>query len=196
MAKIKAGTNGSKKDVIAIKAAELFRRKGFASSSMRELADSIGVEASSLYNHIGSKNELLQLICFKVAAGFNKHLEEVKGSELNSVKKIENLIRFHIRMVLENYDEVFVANHEWKHLPDPYLNSFLAERKRYENSFIELITSGIKTQELKNVHPYVAALTILSAIRGIEFWHRHKKNVNVKNLEDGMVEQLLNGLSI
>ena len=60
MAKIKASRNGTKKDAIIKKAAGLFRKKGFASSSMRELADSIGVEASSLYNHIGSKSELLR----------------------------------------------------------------------------------------------------------------------------------------
>ncbi len=59
MAKIKASRNGTKKDVITFKAAVLFRKKGFASSSMRELADILGVEASSLYNHIGSKSEIL-----------------------------------------------------------------------------------------------------------------------------------------
>ena len=50
MSKIKE-QNGTKKDAIARKAAALFRRKGFVGSSMREIADSIGVEASSLYNH-------------------------------------------------------------------------------------------------------------------------------------------------
>ena len=60
MAKIKPGKNASKRDVITQKAAALFKTKGFSSASMRELAEAVGVEAPSLYNHIGSKSELLQ----------------------------------------------------------------------------------------------------------------------------------------
>ena len=62
MAKIKSGKNASKKDIIIKKAALLFRTKGFNAASMRELAEAVGVEAPSLYNHIGSKSELLQAI--------------------------------------------------------------------------------------------------------------------------------------
>lgn len=195
MAKIKAARNGTKKDAITKKAAELFRKKGFASSSMRELADIIGVEAPSLYNHIGSKSEILQTICFKVADDFYMHLQEVERSGGNAISKLENLIRFHIHMMLDSYDEVFVANHEWKQLQEPYLNNFLDRRKQYENALVEIVSTGIKKEEIKKMHPYVVVLTILSAVRGLEFWHRHKKNVTVGELENDMVNHLLKGLT-
>ena len=195
MAKIKASRNGTKKEAITQKAAGLFRRKGFASSSMRELADIIGVEASSLYNHIGSKSEILQTICFKVATEFNTHLQQVQVSGKDTLHKLENLIRFHIHMMLDSYDEVFVANHEWKQLPEPYLGNFLEQRKIYENALIEIVSTGVKKEEIKNIHPYVAVLTILSAVRGLEFWHRQKKNLAVEALENDMVNHLLKGLT-
>ncbi|MEO6668144.1 MAG: TetR/AcrR family transcriptional regulator [Ferruginibacter sp.] len=195
MAKIKASGNGSRKDAIIKKAAGLFRKKGFASSSMRELADGIGVEASSLYNHIGSKSELLQTICFKVANDFNMHLEAVESSGGNCISKLENLIRFHIHMMTAQYDEVFVANHEWKQLPEPYLSNFLSQRKLYENALVDMISTGIDQNEIKDIHPYVAVLTILSAVRGLEFWHSHKKNVSIEKLENDMVNHLLKGLT-
>ena len=195
MAKIKATRSGSKKDSIINKAAGLFRKKGFASSSMRELADIIGVEASSLYNHIGSKSEILQSICFKVADDYNTHLLKVESSPENSVARLEDLIRFHIHMMLDSYDEVFVANHEWKQLKEPYLGNFLAHRKNYENALIRIVQQGIEKSEIKNVHPYVAVLTILSAVRGLESWHRQKKNVSIVALENDMVDHLLNGLT-
>lgn len=196
MAKIKAAKNGTKKDVITQKGATLFRQKGFASSSMRELADSIGVEASSLYNHIGSKSEILQSICFKVANDFNMQLNEVEKSGSNAVAKLENLIRFHIHMMLETYDEVYVANHEWKQLEEPYLSNFLNQRKIYEGKLVEIINTGIKNGELKKINPHVAILIILSAVRGLEFWQRHKKNVSITDLENDMVNHLLNGLTL
>ncbi|MEO6963181.1 MAG: helix-turn-helix domain-containing protein, partial [Puia sp.] len=52
MARIRSKKNSSKKDVIIEKAARLFLEKGFGAASMRDLAEHVGVEAASLYNHI------------------------------------------------------------------------------------------------------------------------------------------------
>jgi AcrR family transcriptional regulator len=195
MAKIKAAGNGTKKDAITQKAASLFRKKGFAASSMRELAESIGVEAPSLYNHIGSKSEILQIICFKIANDFNVHLKAVEARKGSVLEKLEDLIRFHIGMMINAYDEVFVANHEWKQLKEPFLSNFLVQRRNYESRLIGIVSEGIKNGELKHIHPYVAVLTILSAVRGLETWQRHKKNVAIADLENNMVDHLLNGLT-
>ena len=194
MAKIRPGKNATKKDVITQKASVLFKIKGYSSTSMRELAEAVGVEAPSLYNHIGSKSELLQAICFKVANDFTTYLDTTENTPVNTVTKIENIIRFHIQMMLNNFDEVFVANHEWKHLKEPYLSNFLNQRRSYEKKLVALIESGIKTKEFKPNNPYVSVLTILSAVRGLEFWQRHKQNVSAQVLEDDMVNHLLKGM--
>ena len=194
MAKIKPGKNASKKDVITQQAAALFKTKSYSSTSMRELAEAVGVEAPSLYNHIGSKSELLQAICFKVANAFTSYLDTAETSGANTISMLENIIRFHIRMMLNNFDEVYVANHEWKHLKEPYLSNFLIQRRGYEKRLIALIQAGIAARAFKNNNPYVAVLTILSAVRGLEFWQQHKKNISSQALEDDMVHLLLNGI--
>ena len=194
MAKIKSGKDATKKEVITLKASALFKKKGYSSTSMRELAESVGVEAPSLYNHIGSKSELLQDICFKVANGFTSYLDTTENETGNVVFKLENIIRFHIQMMLNHFDEVYVANHEWKHLKEPYLSNFLIQRRVYEKRLVVLLEAGIREKEFKNSNPYVAVLTILSAVRGLEFWQRHKKNINSQVLEDEMVNHLLKGI--
>ena len=161
---------------------------------MRELADVVGVEAPSLYNHIGSKSELLQEICFKIGSQFTEQIETIRNSDNNMVGKIEAVIRFHIEIMAENFDEVYVANHEWKHLEEPYLADFLTIRRNYEKSLMGFIEEGIERKEIKSVNPYVTVLTILSAVRGLEFWQRNKKNVPLQVLENDMVNQLLNGI--
>ena len=195
MAKIKVAKNGTKRDAITQKGAGLFRKKGFAASSMRELADSVGVEASSLYNHIGSKSEILRSICFTVANRFTGQLNEVEQLSLDAVEKLENLIRFHIQMMLENFDEVYVANHEWKQLEEPYLSNFLSQRKAYENRLADIIRDGISKGFIKDINPHVVVLIILSAVRGLEFWQRNKKNISESELVDQMVSHLLNGIT-
>lgn len=194
MAKIRSRKNSSKKDVIIEKAARLFREKGFGAASMRDLAEHVGVEAASLYNHIQSKSEILQAICFKVANDFISHLDAVQNGPGTALKKLERIIRFHIRMMMDDYEFVYISDHEWRHLPEPYLSNFLNQRRSYRRSLSELIARGIEKEEMEAIDPYVAVLTILSAISGIESWHRSRKSVSAEALENNMVKYLIEGL--
>ena len=194
MAKIITDKNTSKKEVIIQKAASLFRTKSYTASSMRELADLVGVEAPSLYNHIGAKSEILQAICIKIAETFTQQVEHIRNSEASMPAKIEAVIRFHIEMMAVHFDEMYVADHEWKHLEDPHLANFLGFRRQYEKSLQQFIETGIERNEIRNLNPYVAVLTILSAVRGLEFWQRNKKNISLQVVENDMINHLLNGI--
>ena len=194
MAKIKIVTNGSIKDMILINAAELFRKKGFAAASVRELAEALGIEAPSLYNHIGSKAELLQEICFEVAKDYTAHMEEVLVSKKNAAQKTADIIRFHVRKLSTDFDKVFVSEHEWKRLPQKNLEEFLAQRKLYEKNMIDIIKDGIEKKIFKNILPSIAVLAILSAVRGLELRQRHKNEFTIEELEETMVEHLLHGI--
>jgi AcrR family transcriptional regulator len=194
MAKIKPGKNGSSKETIIKKAAALFKEKGYKATSMRELAETLNIEAPSLYNHIGSKSELLQDVCFKIAETFTINLGHIEKMQASIINKIEALIRFHIKMMFENFNEVFVANHEWKHLQEPFFTDFLNQRRNYEKRLVMLLERGIQKKELEKNNSYIVVLTILSAVRGLEFLQRNKKNISAKVLEDTMVSQLLNGI--
>jgi TetR/AcrR family transcriptional regulator, cholesterol catabolism regulator len=194
MAKIKSGKNGTRKEVIIEKATTLFLEKGFAAASMRDLAEHVGVEAASLYNHIQSKSEILQEICFKVANTFISHLEQVEASEMSALAKMEVLIRFHIRMMMDEYESIYISDHEWRHLPEPYLSNFLNQRRHYRKRLAAIIEHGILTGEMKQIEPYVAVLTILSAISGIESWQRSRKTISEKDMEENMTKFLVEGL--
>jgi AcrR family transcriptional regulator len=194
MAKIRNKKNSSKKDTIIEKASKLFREKGFGAASMRDLAEHVGVEAASLYNHIQSKSEILQAICFKVANDFLSHLDAVQASSEPILKKLELIIRFHIRMMMDQFEFVYISDHEWRHLPEPYLSNYLNQRRNYRRSLSELIARGIERGEVKTIEPYVAVLTMLSAISGIESWHRSRKTISAEVLENNMVKYLIEGL--
>ena len=144
MAKIQFDKNSSKKEAIIQKAAFLFKTKGYSATSMRELAYTLDVEAPSLYNYIGSKSELLQTICNKMMNEFTVNLDFVETNSETAITKIESIVRFHIQKMLNNFDEVFVANHEWKHLAEPLLSNFLNQRRNYEKRLMVLIENGIE----------------------------------------------------
>ena len=184
----------SKKDLILQKAAAMFREKGFAATSMRDLAETVGIEAASLYNHIRSKNEILEAICFDVANRFNTNLDVVEASKQASIPKVESLLRFHIRQMVENYEEVYVADREWKHLEEPYLSNFQNQRRVYRKKFASIIEDGIQKHEIKKIDAPTAVLIMLHAVSGIESWHRSKARINDRELEDNMILIMIDGL--
>lgn len=194
MGKSVAYKSPGRKEQIMEVATRLFHEKGFHATSMRHLAEQLGLEAASLYNHIAGKDELLQQICFGMATHYNAHMEQLENEAIRPVQRLEKLVRFHIAMMLTHFEEVYVTNREWKHLKEPLLGNFLQQRKAYEKRFAALIQQAIDAGEVKPLHPYAAVLTILSAVRGIEFWQRNPRNISAQQLEDDMVCILLDGL--
>jgi AcrR family transcriptional regulator len=194
MSKIIPGKNGTKKDVITRKASALFRKKGFPATSMRDIAEAIGVEAPSLYNHIESKSEILEYVCFRIGRLFINHLKEVEFNKQNNLSKIESILRFHISMMIEEYECVYIAEHEWRHLPEPFLNDFKNQRRNYRSRLAAILQKGIDAKEIDAVNPYVAVLTILSAISGIEGWQKSGKKIDARLLEENMIKILIGGL--
>jgi AcrR family transcriptional regulator len=194
MAKIKNNRSSTRKEVIITEAARLFREKGFSATSMRDLAEHVGVEAASLYNHISSKAEILQEICFKIANQFMTHMDEVDASPQTAIQKIESILRFHIRQMIEHYEEVYVSDREWKHLTEPYMQNMQSQRRSYRQRIALIIEEGIRREEIKKIDAPTAVLIMLHAVSGIESWHRSTKKIEGNVLEDNMVMILVDGL--
>lgn len=194
MGKLKVAKNESRKDIIVKAGAALFREKGFGAASMRDLAENIGIEAASLYNHIRSKNEILESICFAVANRFNTHFDEADTVNDPVLAKVETILRFHIQQMIDNHEEVIVSDREWKHLDEPYRSNFHNQRRNYRKRFAALIEEGIKKGELKPIDAPTAIIIMLHAVSGIESWHRSTSKISAKELEDNMVMILIDGL--
>jgi TetR/AcrR family transcriptional regulator, cholesterol catabolism regulator len=195
MGRIKTGNNTSRKDIILEKAANLFKEKGYKAASMRDLAEVVGVEAASLYNHIKSKSELLHVICLDVANRFTNTIDEIEAENIPAREKIEKLLRFHILEMLNNYEDVIVSDREWKHLSEPYLSNFRHQRRLYRRRFAGIIEEGIKKKEIKKIDAPTAVLIMLHAVSGIESFHRSRQKISAKELEENMVTILINGLA-
>lgn len=194
MARIKTTQDLSRKEVITEAAATLFKEKGYKAASMRDLAEQVGVEAASLYNHIRSKSELLHNICVEVANDFWEHIHEVENKKCTGVEKVEAILRYHIREMIANYEKVYVSDREWKHLTEPYLSNFHTQRREYRKKVASIIEQGIHKGEIKSIDAPTAVLIILHAVSGIDSWHRSKQKISAAELEANMVTILIDGL--
>jgi len=184
----------SKKKIIMEAAARLFRDKGYSASSMRDLAKAVNLKASSLYNHIQSKEALLQEICFNNAHRFLQGMNEVEKMEASHLEKIKALIRLHIEIAATDITSITAFNDEWRHLKDPHLTRFLRLRKSYEQRFLVLIKIGIEKGEIKDMDPQLILFTLFSSVRWLYDWHRKDRETELSSLEKQITELLLGGI--
>lgn len=182
-----------KKELIIKEAAALFKKKGYSATSMRELAEKVGMEAASLYNHIRSKEEILEEICFRVAQQYVSHIGQIEEREISVTEKLKDLISLHVNMIIQEPNEVSVANNDWKNLSETKKETYKQIRKGYEKRIATLIQEGIRGGELKEVNVSVALFTLLSSLRWIELWYRSDREITPEQLENDMMTILIEG---
>lgn len=188
--------NLSRKEQIFRTAAELFREKGYVASSMRDLAQKLGIEAASLYSHIRSKEEILHNICFDMAAEFRKSLEEVeKQKNLSASEKLRRGIIGHVQVMARDLTASAVFMNEHRHLSQPYLRDFLLLRINYINRFKAIIEDGVRTGEFKsNIDKKLAVMTLFSSFNWMPQWYEPGGAIDSVELGRQLNDMLVNGL--
>lgn len=184
----------TRREEIVEASARLFKEKGYTATTMREIAERVGIEAASMYNHIKAKDELLNEICFRVSDAYISQLTDIENKIKSPLDKLKELVRLHIRIVFEDPNGITVANNEWKHLPEKSLVRFKEARRNYEQRFAKIIEQGIEQGLIHDINVSVALFTILSAVRWVELWYRPDRGISPKMLEDNIISLLMNGL--
>jgi len=195
MARIKTSKDVTKKEVILNTAARLFRQRGYKAASMRDLAEKLGIEAASLYNHIRAKSDLLHDICFKMAAVYNEQIDTVERSKESSLKKLEDLLRFQIHQMIDNADYALVSSREWIHMEGNFLSNYLTITHNYRKRINRIISKGIEEGEIKpSIDVPSTVWMIIHAVNGIESWHSSKTKIPAAVIEENMVSILIDGM--
>lgn len=187
--------NLSRKEQVIRSAAELFREKGYAASSMRDLAQKLGIEAASLYSHIKSKEEILQQLCFDMATEFRKSLTEVEKKNVTATEKLRLGIIGHIQVMAQDLTASAVFMNEHRHLSQPFLNDFLLLRINYINRFKAIIEDGTSKGEFKEtIDKKLAVMTLFSSLNWMPMWYDPQSKIDPQNLGQQLADMLVNGL--
>jgi AcrR family transcriptional regulator len=185
----------SRKEHIRFSAQKLFREKGYAATSMRDLAKEVGMEAPSLYNHFSSKNELLKEICFDIANQFYNAFDQAVEEEQTYIQKLSAAIKAHVQVIFNNIEATTVFFEEWIFLEGNDLTKFKKLRNGYQQKFHDLIEGGIKTGEMKDVDVRMATFTILSSLNATHELCKHNHKIDVEYLATNITQLLMNGIS-
>ena len=184
----------TRKEEIRQCAAKLFRRKGYKATSMRDIAEEVGIKAASIYNHIESKQELLRDLLLNIANLFTTEMQSISGSSLDTEEKLNRLITLHIKLTAEHTNAISLIAGEWVHLDEPEKKQYISLRDEYEASFREIIEDGKKEGVFKEVDTDIALFSILSTLRWLYSWYSKNSNYNLIDLEKQINLCLITGL--
>lgn len=184
----------NRKDSIKQVARKLFRKKGYAATSMRDLAREVGIEPASLYNHIPSKEAILQEICFQMADAFFAELNKIDPFQASSEKALREAIRSHIEVIVQNLDASKVFFTEWRFLSDPELTNFKYLRRNYEAGFRRILEVGQGKGEFHFPDLKLTLFTIFSALNATYDIYNPKSGYNADQIALEIGDIIINGI--
>jgi AcrR family transcriptional regulator len=186
--------NTNRKEQIMDAAALLFKQKGYASTTMRDLATELGIEAASIYHHIKSKEELLENICFDMANKFILNAKEINDIYFNAEEKLRLAIKLHVETITENQNQSAVFLSEWRNLSEPKLTFFKQLRQEYENQFTIILVDGENEDIFEQVDKKFAVLSILSTINFVNEWYKPDGKMNAAEIAEKLSNFTMGGL--
>lgn len=187
-------TAQNRKEQILAASAALFRNKGYAVTTVRDIAQVLGIEASSLYSHVKSKEEILETICFSMADKFLQGIDEVNDIYFNATEKLRMAILNHVKLLTNNRDASAVFLHDWRHLSEPRLSDFKKLRDRYENGFYQIMDDGEKEDVFDDVDKKFAVLTILASVNWVNEWYSVDGKMSPDEIATNLTQFILTGL--
>lgn len=182
-----------KLQVIA-KAEELFSEKGYLATSVRDLAEALGIEAASLYSHVKSKEDLLWEIAKRCAEDFFQTVKPISETDQRTEKKLRDMIIAHFEVIARNLNASAVYIREWRHLTEPRKSEYNALRQDYEAMFRDVVRKGVEENLFKHYPEGFSARTILSAINWTHTWYRPGGDMGPQEIGENLAGILLGGL--
>ena len=162
----------TRRDELVDAAARLFAERGYHGTSMADLAEAMGVQKGSLYSLTDSKQELLVAVARDGATAFHAALDRVPD-DAPPLERIRVALRGHLATVAAQLDAATVFTREWRFLEEPERSVFLAERRRYEARWHELLRDASERGALRaDLDVDAAVLLVLSAANWAYTWLR------------------------
>jgi AcrR family transcriptional regulator len=91
-----------RRDVILERAADLFAKQGVAATTVREIAEAVGILSGSLYHHFASKDEIVDAIVSSFMEDLVARYDAVLASETDPQKQLVGLVRASIATSAEH----------------------------------------------------------------------------------------------
>lgn len=163
---------GLRRGTVIDTACELFAERGYRGTSMKDIAEALGVRASSLYNHVTSKQDILFAIMDKAMDRALNAQEEALSGVAGPAGQLRAATESLVLDFLRFPAEVTVCNTEVRSLDPPNRAAIVAKRDRYASRVRAIIAAGCGEGQFQTENPQLAAFAVLEMGNGAKSWFR------------------------
>jgi AcrR family transcriptional regulator len=146
-------------------AANLFFDRGYASTSMQDIADAAGLHKSTLYHHIDAKADLLEWICGTTLDALYTSLDTAVATRTDPSERVVAAFAGAASVALDDVRGVSVLLHLKETVAGG--EELWARRREYDRRFAELIHDA---QQAKQVRDDIDALLLGRLVLGMINW--------------------------
>jgi AcrR family transcriptional regulator len=113
------GEGHTRHDEILAAAKSLFIELGVQATTIRKIAERVGVSAPALYLYFKDKDAILIALCDRIFALLLARLEEIERQSLPAIDRLRGLSEAYIRFALEHPDEYRITFLDAAPAPEP-----------------------------------------------------------------------------
>ncbi|HEY4461536.1 MAG TPA: TetR/AcrR family transcriptional regulator [Streptosporangiaceae bacterium] len=150
----------------------LFAERGYHGTSMKDIAEKLGVRAPSLYNHVTSKQDMLYAIMDKAMDRALAALDEALAGVEDVAEQLRRATESLVLDFLRYPAEVTVCNNEVRSLEADNRLAIVAKRDRYAARVRRIIEEGGRSGRFRTRTPQIAAFAVLEMGNSAKSWFR------------------------
>ena len=153
-------------------AARLFRRKGYERTTVRDLANAVGIQSGSIFHHFKSKEEILRSVMEETVI-YNTALLRAALDEASSLReRVLALIRGELQSIMGGTGEAMaVLVYEWRSLSEEGKAQVLALRDQYEQVWLKVLEEAREAGYVQN-DPFILRRFLTGALSWTTTWFR------------------------
>lgn len=177
-------------------AAQVFHEKGYESTSIQDIADSVGILKGSLYYYISSKEDLLYEIIQSVHEEALQNLERTRAIEGNALQRLRGFAGIHFTFNAENRVKVAVFFQDFRSLGAERRQAIVEERDIYDNFVRDIIRQGQEEGLIcPDIDAKLAAISILGMLNWIHHWYRPGGEQSTREIAESFADFVVAGLA-
>ncbi|GAA2356709.1 TetR/AcrR family transcriptional regulator [Nonomuraea africana] len=192
-----SGSASERRDHLVKLAAEIFARKGFQATTVREIANEAGILSGSLYHHFDSKetivDEVLSTFLDDLIARYRAALES--GGEPRAV--LSEMVRIGFGTLEPHRAAITVMQNDWNYLRQfPRFNYLVKAEDDVEQMWVKQIKAGQGAGQFRaDVDPKLTYRMIRDTIWVAVRWFRPGGRLNTTGLAEHYITVLFDGLA-
>lgn len=175
---------GSRQLEVREVAARLFYERGFNGTSLKEIANELGLRAPSLYNHISSKQQLLQDLMFDNTLTLRSAVDGAIASANNVSDQLRLAVEALILHAARHRFQVHVSMFEMPCVEEPARSQLMRLRSENGTRWRKLVERGVKEGVFQTEHPEIAAMSIVDLGAGVARWYRPNEKLSDEQLAE------------